>query len=318
MLGRRAYSVLAVLRRGGYVSGEYLASELGVSRAYIHKVVDSLRSWGIPIEAKLGLGYHVPMLDDLRKTQELLTLNNVGVNVIYFESCDKSSQDIARELAHSNATNWTTVVCDEMRSGRGRLGRRWLAPPGGLWFTVIVRPEFSGPLHVLSLAAGISVAEAITAVLGLDARVKWPNDVLVEDKKVSGILIEGEAEADRIKFLLVGIGINANNEIPEELASAAVSLHMLTGQQVPRATLLAVILARLKLYYSYLSAGDVRKIITRWLKLSATIGRAVRVVTVDGKEIMGVAVSVDRLGRLVVVSDGVRHHIEAGDVYYVR
>lgn len=318
MLGRRVLSVLARLRTGSYVSGESLATELGISRAYIHKVIDSLRSWGIPVEAKPGLGYRVPMLDELQKIRDLLTLNRVEANVTYFESCDRSSQDIARELAHSDATNWTTVVCGEMRSGRGRLGRRWLAPPGGLWFTVVVRPDFSGPLHVLSLAAGVSVAEAVTAVLGLEARVKWPNDVLVGDRKVSGILVEGEAEADKIKFLLVGVGINANNEIPEELRSTAATLHQLIGRPVPRATLLAVILARLRSYYNYLSVGEVGKITTRWLELSATIGRTVRVVTVDGKEIVGEAISLDKLGRLVVLSSGLKHHIDAGDVYHLR
>jgi len=318
VLSRRAYSVLARLRTGGYVSGESLASELGVSRAYIHKVIDNLRSWGIPVEAEPGLGYRVPMLDDLLRVQDLLTLNRVEASTAYFERCDKSSQDIARELAHSGAASWTTVVCGEMGSGRGRLGRKWFAPRGGLWFTVILKPEFSGNLHILSLAAGVSVAEAVTALLGLEAKVKWPNDVLVDDKKVCGILVEGEAEADKVRFLLVGIGINANNEIPEELGSTATSLHRLAGRLVPRATLLAVVLARLRTYYNYLSAGETKEVITQWLKLSATIGRTVRVVTAEGREIAGEAVSVDKLGRLVVKSGGVKHHIEAGDVYHVR
>lgn len=310
--------VLSKLRGGGLVSGESLASELGVSRAYVHKVVDGLRRWGIPVVAVPGSGYRIPFEDDLRKTSELLTIVGTEGSVAYFEKCGKSSQDIARELSASGVGSWTTVVCDEMASGRGRLGRSWYSPKGGLWFTVIVRPEFTSLLHILSLAAGASVAEAVAALLGLDARVKWPNDVLVDEKKVCGILVEGEAEADRLRVLYLGVGINANNDIPPELRGTAASLRELVGTWVPRATLLTVVLSRLRTYYTHLSTGNVEKVISSWAKLSSTLGKMVRVVTTEGRELIGRAVSVDRLGRLVVEASGIRYHIEAGDVYHLR
>lgn len=295
-----------------------MASEIGVSRAYVHKVIDKLRRWGVPIVAEPGSGYQIPFEDNLAKTGELLTALGVGASVTYIEKCRKSSQDVARELATSGAISWTTVACGEMSSGRGRLGRTWYAPRGGLWFTVIVRPDFTGSLHILSLAAGLSVAESLIALLGLDARVKWPNDVLVGEKKVCGILVEGEAEADRIRVLYLGVGINANNDLPPDLLETAVSLQSLMGSAVPRATLLAVVLSRLKTYYTYLSAGKAENVINSWRELSATIGRTVRVVKLDGREIVGQAVSVDQLGRLVVAVSGVKYHIEAGDVYHLK
>ncbi|MEM1794782.1 MAG: biotin--[acetyl-CoA-carboxylase] ligase [Sulfolobales archaeon] len=318
MFARTAELVLTRLRGGRLVSGESLASELGVSRTYVHKVVNWLRRWGIPIVAEPGLGYYIPLENDIAKTVGLLRVVGVEALVTHIEKCVKSSQDIARELAAAGAGSWVVVVCDEMVTGRGRLGRTWYAPRGGLWFTVILRPEFTGPLHLLSLAAGVSVAESLIALLGVQARVKWPNDVLVDDKKVCGILIEGEAEADRIKLLYLGIGINANNELPPEVRETATSIRNLVGAEVPRATLLAVILSRLKSYYSYLSIGRADKVINSWEELSATVGKTVRVVTLGGGEIVGRAVAVDRLGRLVVEMSGVRYHIESGDVYHLK
>ncbi|MDW8082638.1 MAG: biotin--[acetyl-CoA-carboxylase] ligase [Sulfolobales archaeon] len=318
MLSRSEKVVLARLRSGSLVSGESIASELKVSRSYIHKVVDKMRKWGIPIVSTPGSGYRIPLTDDLLKVSELLAIVGTEASITYFEKCARSSQDIARELANSGASSWSTVICGEMTSGRGRLGRTWYASSGGLWFTVIIKPDFTGSLQLLSLASGVSVAEAISALLELDARVKWPNDVLVSEKKVCGILVEGEAEADRIKFLLIGIGVNVNNDIPVELRETAASLRSLIGRNVPRATLLASILSRLMTYYRYLSSGRPDVVVNTWKKLSATIGRVVRVVTVDGEEIVGRAISVDRLGRLVVEVSGARRHIEAGDVYHLR
>ncbi|MEO3992971.1 MAG: biotin--[acetyl-CoA-carboxylase] ligase [Desulfurococcaceae archaeon TW002] len=311
-------SILSILLKRGLVSGESLAMELGVTRAYVHKVVDRLRKWGIPVTAVPSLGYYVPLEDDLSKTGELLVTTGVKALIIYLEKCVKSSQDIARDIATSEAESWTTIVCEEMALGRGRLGRVWYAPKGSLAFTIIIRPGFSGPLHLLSLAASISVAEALTTLLGLNARLKWPNDVLVNEKKVCGILVEGEAEADRVKILYLGIGINANNETPAEIKETATSLREIVGAKVPRATILAVVLSRLKKYYEYLSTENSRKIIDSWIKFSATIGKIVRVVTIDGREIIGRAITIDKHGRLVVEISGTRYHIEAGDVYHVR
>ncbi len=317
MLSRSEALVLSILRRGP-VSGESLAAELGVTRAYVHKVVDELRRWGVPVAAVPGSGYRMLLEDDLSRTGELLTLTGVGAPVVYFERCSRSSQDIARDIAASGATSWTTVVCEEMASGRGRMGRAWYAPKGGLWFTTILRPGFTGPLHLLSLAAGVSVAETLRALLDIDARVKWPNDVLVGERKVCGVLVEGEAEADRVRVLYLGVGVNANNEIPEEVRGTAASLRELAGASVPRATLLAVVLSRLRTYYGHLSSGKPERVIESWTKLSGTIGRMVRVVTRDGREIVGRAVALDRLGRLTVEVSGVRHHIEAGDVHHLE
>lgn len=318
MLSERETLVLSKLIGRGPVSGESLAAELGVSRAYVHKVIQRLKRWGVPVVAVPGSGYSVPLEDDLSRAGELLASAGAGAHVVYLERCAKSSQDVARDVAALGAGSWTTVVCEEMASGRGRLGRPWYAPKGGLWFTTIVRPEFRGPLHLLSLAAGVSVAEAIAALLGLDARVKWPNDVLVGGRKVCGILVEAEAEADSVRVLYLGVGINANNEVPAEVRGSAASLRELAGAPVPRATLLAVVLSRLRAYYEHLSTGDSAKIVESWTRLSGTIGRVVRAVTVDGRELVGRAVAVDRLGRLVVEASGVRYHVEAGDVHHLE
>ncbi|ADM27778.1 biotin/acetyl-CoA-carboxylase ligase [Ignisphaera aggregans DSM 17230] len=311
-------ALLERLRVGDIVNGNRIAQELGVSRALIHKAIDFLRSFGLPIKSVPGRGYILPMSDNLSDAIQLLEMVGVGANIVIFPRCDRSSQDIAKEMAYSGASEWSIVVCEEMFRGRGRLGRMWYAPRGGLWFSILLRPRYIDRLHFLSIVGSLAVAEAINILLGVGAGVKWPNDVIIGGKKVCGILVEGEVEADRIRHIVIGIGINVNNDIPSDIRDIAIALKDVVGRYIPRATLLTVIVARLYRYYGYMLTGRYRDIVSRYREMLLTRGREVKVVLVSGEEIIGRAIDVDEIGRLQIDTGRDIVSIDAGDVYHLR
>lgn len=234
----------------------------------------------------------------------------------YLKECP-SSQDVAEALALEGAPEGTVIVCEEMCSGRGRMHRKWFASRGGLWFTVLLRPDQLKSLHALSLAAGLSVAKALKSVFSVDAKVKWPNDVLIDGKKVCGILSEAGAKADKINYLLLGIGVNVNNELPEELRESAVALKDVLGFEVPRAPLLKEILLNIDAYYYRITIGEVDRVVREWKEWSSTLGKIVRV-CVMGRVIEGAAIDVDGDGALLLETSRGMEKVMVGEVVYLR
>ncbi len=311
-------TLLEYLRTGDIVNGNRVAQKLGISRSLVHKSIDYLRGLGIPIRSIPRRGYLLPISDNLSDTSSLLDLIGIRANIILFSYCNKSSQDIAKEISTSKAPEWSIVVCGEMALGRGRLGRVWYAPRGGLWFSVLLRPRYIDRLHFLSIVSSLAVAEAINILLGIDVGVKWPNDVIINGRKVCGILIEGEVEADMVRHIIVGIGVNVNNDIPSDIRDIAIALRDVVNREVPRATLLAIIIARLYRYYEAMLMGRHRDIIARYREILLTRGREVRAILADGREIIGIAIDVDDMGRLRIDTGRDIISIDAGDVYHLR
>jgi BirA family biotin operon repressor/biotin-[acetyl-CoA-carboxylase] ligase len=308
-----------LLRSGTYVSGEEAARALGTSRATVSRLVRSLMRRGFPIEVHPGLGYRALNPDDLSLAPQVVQYLDTGVRfaVHYVESCG-STQDLADALAREGSPEGTVVLAEAMERGRGRMGRRWVAGRGGLWVTVVLRPRLTGVTHLLSLATGVAVARAIREVAGVGAGVKWPNDVLIEGRKVAGVLIEGRAEADRLQYVLVGVGVNVNNELPEELSTTATTLARVVGRPVPRLPLLASLLRNLDHLYGALSRGGVGYVLDEWRRVSTTLGTVVRAVTIDG-EVVGVAEDVAEDGALLVRTfSGTVRRVYAGDVVHLR
>jgi len=312
--------VLELLARSGtYVSGEELAKALRVSRATVSRAVRSLMRRGFPVEVHPGKGYRVLDPDDLSLTPQVVRYLDTDIRFLahYVESCS-STQDLADALAREGSPEGTVVLAEAMERGRGRMGRRWVAGRGGLWLTVVLRPRLTGVTHLLSLAVGVAVARAIEEVAGVGAGVKWPNDVLIGERKVAGILIEGRAEADRLQYVLVGIGVNVNNELPEELSTTATTLAKVIGRPIPRLPLLASTLRNLDQLYGALSRGEVGYVLDVWRRFSVTLGREVRALTPDG-ELVGVAEDVAEDGALLIrAPSGVIRRVYAGDVVHLR
>lgn len=306
-------TLLSALETGA-ATGPALADELGVSRAAVWKQVDALREAGFEIESTPD-GYavtSVPAYGAAAIEYEL----EAPYTVEYHESIG-STNDRARERA-ADGDRDTVIVADEQTGGRGRLERSWDSPSGGIWASTVLDPTLpAAHVPLVTLAAGVAVVDACRAV-GVEATLKWPNDVLVGDdpdserggRKLAGILTEMEGEADRVSWLLVGIGLNANIA-PEALPNDATSLKEQDGD-VDRRMVLQTILESL----SALVAAP-ETIIEQWRAYSSTLGRAVRVDT-GREQLVGQAVDVQFPGALVVDTDSGEEVVHAGDCEHLR
>ncbi len=290
-----------------YISGEKLSKELGVSRVSIWKHINSLKRDGYIIESS-PRGYCLISTPDLLLPYEFPAVEG---KIHHFQEIG-STMDVARDLAKKMAEEGTIVAAEVQTQGRGRLERRWISPKGGIYFTAILRPKIS-PAYAprINLMASIAVAKAIRNLFGLKAELKWPNDVLIEGKKVCGILAEMEAETDIIKFVNVGIGINANTAITQE---GATSIKEQLGREISRKELLSFVLKEMKEQQTSLTKED---LLQEWRRLSATLNREVRVIA-PGEEIIGKALDIDVKGELVIKKrDGSVKVAVAGDCFYL-
>ncbi len=300
--------ILEALRESkDYVSGEMLSRELGISRVSIWKHISSLKRDGYVIEAS-SKGYCLISSPDLLLPYEFPGL---GGKIHHFPEIG-STMDVARDLAKEMAGEGTIVAAEVQTQGKGRLGRGWISPKGGIYFTIILRPKIS-PAYAprINLMASIAVAKAIRNLSGLKAELKWPNDVLIEGKKVCGILAEMEAETDIIKFVNVGIGINANAVITQR---GVTSIKEQLWGEISRKELLSFILKEMKAQQALLTDED---LLREWRRLSGTLGREVRVIA-PGEEIIGRAIDIDAKGELVIKErDGSVKVAVAGDCFHL-
>jgi BirA family biotin operon repressor/biotin-[acetyl-CoA-carboxylase] ligase len=250
---------------------------------------------------------------DLAVVEQRLTTCFVGRRLLYLTSTG-STQDVARKEAEDGAPDGTVVLAEEQTKGRGRFDRVWVSPAGkNLYLTVIMRPPLDR-LRSLSIVAPLAVALAIEDSTGLTPRIKWPNDVLVNDRKLSGILVESEIAGESVKYALVGAGINVNFDIEQspEIAAIATSLKRELGRDTSREDLLAAFLNRFEALYENAPKGDA--VLQQWRSRLDTLGREVRVIFRE-QVYEGLAEDVDRDGNLILIeADGTRRTIEAGEV----
>jgi BirA family biotin operon repressor/biotin-[acetyl-CoA-carboxylase] ligase len=309
--------LLAVLLlRGGYVPLSRLLDELGASESDLVGAAWYLAARGYPIEVERGL-LRLQPADDLSVagacTARLGT--SLRFSAVYLERCD-STQDVARELAERGVAEGAVVVAEVQEAGRGRLGRSWHSAAGGIYATVVLRPP-PRALRVLSLAASVAVTRVLE-LLGLDAKVKWPNDVQVSGRKVSGVLVEAAAEPGGVAYALVGIGLNVNNELPPELVGAATTLRELLGRPVPRLPLFLKLLEELDDVYARVREGRWGEVLREWRSKSSTLGRIVRVETPEGA-FTGLALDVREDGALLIrLENGKIKEFYSGDVIHLR
>ncbi len=285
----------------------------------IHKVIENLRRKGYVIVSHSKKGYKLLLLDDLSLAGSYIRDLGTRIDfyVHYVPQCS-STQDIAKSLAESGVPEGLVVIAEEMYSGRGRLGRKWYAPKGGLWISILLRPKRIESLQLMSLATGVAVVKAIERLLNVELRLKWPNDVIYMDRKLAGILVEAGVEVDIVHYVIVGIGVNVNNELPSELKDYAVNLKSILGFEVPRISILRSLLRELDDVYYLLTTSNTYTILREWIRYSDTIGRRVKVQFMDFA-VEGKAVDIARDGSLIVIDDtGKRYIIRAGDVIHLK
>jgi BirA family biotin operon repressor/biotin-[acetyl-CoA-carboxylase] ligase len=300
--------ILAVLRsKPDVVSGEALSAQLGISRVAIWKHIRKLQGLGYRIEAT-PKGYTLISSPDSVFPWEF---GPRAAQIHYFAEV-ASTMDIARNLAREGCPHLTVVIAERQHNGRGRLQRTWHSPAGGLYFTVVLRPAVPPGLSPrINLAASLYMAQTLDSLHQVPARVKWPNDILVADRKICGLLAEMEAETDRVAYINVGLGLNVNNEPPPGLPEA-VSLKQLLGHTVARKAILAAFLERLEVG---LAADTLDRVIPQWKKICVTLNRPVRVVT-QRSVVHGTAVDIDDSGALILnKDDGTTQTVFYGDCF---
>ncbi|RFU68473.1 biotin--[acetyl-CoA-carboxylase] ligase [Peribacillus saganii] len=306
---------------GDFVSGQEIAEVIGCSRTAVWKHIEELRKEGYELDAVRKKGYRIVSAPEkVTKTEIQIGLgtNRFGKEVVYEETVS-STQQIAHRLANEGASEGTIVVAEEQVSGKGRLSRSWHSPKfTGIWMSIILRPIIPiDKAPQLTLLAAVAVVQAIEEVTDTLPQIKWPNDILINGKKVTGILTEMQAESDGIHSVIIGIGINVNtkqDDFPDDLKEKATSIQIEQGKSISRAKLIQVLLLRLeKIYDLYLEKGF-SPIKQLWEGYAVTIGRDIIATTLTGT-ITGRALGITEEGVLLLEDNkGEVHKIYSADI----
>ena len=312
--------ILKMLREtDGYVSGQELCNKFGVSSTAVWKAINQLKENGYEIEAVQNKGYHLLSAPDIMDKTELESIHATewaGCEIYYFDSID-STNTKAKELAEEGHPSGTLVVADRQTAGKGRRGRSWESPTGiGIFMTLMLKPEINpNNASMLTLVAAMATTRAIRRVTGVPAMIKWPNDIVMNGKKVCGILTEMSAQFDYINHIVIGIGINVHNEdFPEEIAKTASSLYLESGQHIHRASLIEAFLEEFEdVYAEYLKTEDMEGLQKEYDAMLVNRGRQVRVL--DPKEpFEGKAMGITKKGELIVDTWESRKLVSSGEV----
>ncbi|WP_458122011.1 biotin--[acetyl-CoA-carboxylase] ligase [Paenibacillus sp. Z6-24] len=289
----RDEQLLALLteRPGEYISGEEISRRMAVSRTAVWKGINRLKEQGYEFESVTRKGYRITRypdrFDEVSLRMRLGEVTSWGEPLHLFPSIG-STQDIARTLAEQGAPEGTLVIAEEQTKGRGRQGRHWHSPPGrGIWMSLIMRPV--QPLQYtpqLTLLAAVAVCRALRSVSSLNIGIKWPNDLLIDGRKVCGILVESAAEDGYVRHAIAGIGIDVNlaaEDLPEELQSIATSLRMESGgEPLDRTVVVAAVIQELEAMYRLYSEQGFAAIAALWEALAFSMGQHLTVHTPQG------------------------------------
>jgi BirA family biotin operon repressor/biotin-[acetyl-CoA-carboxylase] ligase len=322
------YKILTILRENApeFISGEDVSKLLGVSRTAIWKNIKQLTAEGYDIAASSRNGYQYLAAPDELNAFEIsyeLGTRSIGKKIIFFEEID-STNNRARLLAEEGAEDGTVVVALHQTAGKGRMGRTWDSATGkGIYLSVILKPDSSpAEMQKITIATATAVVSAIKKLTGMPALIKWPNDIILQGKKVCGILTEMNTELVRINYIIPGIGINYSQkrgDFPEELQDKAISLTEYAGQNnmefnCSKLDIVRSFLKELDNLYFALLSGDSSEIVAMWKKNSATLGKEVKIIHKD-KELEGTAIDITDEGLLVVrFKDGRVEEISSGEV----
>lgn len=304
----------------GYLSGQQICDTFQVSRTAVWKVINQLKEDGYQIEAVRNKGYHIvesPDTVNKEAVKSFLKTNWAGQNLLYYEETDSTNTQ-AKRLGEEGAVHGTLVVAGRQSAGKGRRGKMWTSPPGSsIYMSILLRPEMPpDKAPMLTLVMAYAAALAIQDQEEIGAKIKWPNDLVLNKKKICGILTEMSAEVDYINYVVIGIGINANTEsFPAELADTATSLRIESGDAVCRARLIAGVMERFEqCYEAFIEAGDLAPFVDGYNDILVNCNREVRILE-PGRERNAISGGIDNAGRLLVeYEDGTTEAIFAGEV----
>jgi BirA family biotin operon repressor/biotin-[acetyl-CoA-carboxylase] ligase len=312
-----AADALSLLVPGEWVSGEDMARRQGISRAAVWKQIQALRRRGYRIASSTRRGYLLmdqPDLLDADRIKKDLVTNWLGRNLLIL--AEASSTNAVALSSISQQQSGSVILAETQKEGRGRLSRSWASPPGGIWMSLVLRPDIPlSRVYRINMAASVSICRAISQQLGLQAGIKWPNDILIQEQKVCGILMELGAQVDRLDYVVVGVGLNANNDIaafPSQWRSTSLAAEL--GRSIDRCALIAAILNEME---QALDDMESQEIYEEWRRLSLSLGERVRISSAEG-DLIGQVVDLDGDGALILQQDREKRRILAGDCIHLR
>ncbi len=316
----RTREILGFLRQSSdFVSGDYMAAQLDVTRTAVWKCLRQLEQIGYVFEKLKGRGYRLDVVPDRLYPWEIeqhLQTKYMGRSIVYKENVD-STNALAFKLALTDASEGTCVVAETQSAGKGRLQRKWHSPYAkNIYMSVVLRPTLHpSRVYPLTFISSLAVYDTLAA-LGVTPRLKWPNDVLIDTKKICGTLIELSTEADSVRFVIVGIGFNVNMtraEMDPEIRDKATSLFMETKNRFERARICGMLLGTLEGYYQILKTDGVDEICRLWEERAKTKGKYMEITQMDNVY-RGISQGIDKDGAILLEEDGRVTRVIAGDV----
>ena len=309
-----------------YLSGQDLSDVLRISRVAIWKHIKKIQDLGYTVESKQKLGYKLTENSDIlfpwEVTSELKT-KVIGQKAYYFDSID-STQNQALKIANEPENNGAVIIAATQTGGKGRTGRKWISPKGGIWFSIILHPKFDISITTLfPIASSLALSKAIENTFEITPELKWPNDLTIKGKKIAGILVDAAFESNKIESLVLGVGINFNVDIKAIKKTLkdtpnfyGVSSLSEQNKKVKPIQLVQNFFVELEKIYELLNKKQTKKIILDWTKRSSTLGKNVEINTTDGK-IKGKATKIDEDGALIISNKSKTHKVIAGDVIHL-
>lgn len=303
----------------GFVSGQELCETLGVSRTAVWKGMKKLKSEGYNIEAISNKGYRLLESPDILDADELKSIQKTawaGKEIVYYDVTDSTNIQ-AKRLAEEGMPHGTLVIAGRQKAGRGRRGRNWESPErDGIFMTLLLRPKFPpAKASMLTLVAAMAVAKAVRIETGLFAEIKWPNDIVINGKKICGILTELNTEIDTINYVVTGIGINVSNrQFDKEISSVATSLMLESGKEIYRVNLIEAVLEQFEFYYDrFCQKMDVSEWKEEYDEYLVNRNRPVKIL--DPKEpFTGIAKGINEHGELLVETETGIRIVSSGEV----
>lgn len=316
--------ILLKSNQKGFLSGQKISSTLNLSRTAVWKSIKKLKTLGYKIESKKNSGYRLVSKTDLLLPWEIangLKTEIIGNKIYYFDAID-STQTFAIELSKKPHENGSIVIAKTQTAGRGRLNRRWESPKGGIWLSILLRPDFDiSHVSLFSLATSLALAIAIEKKFKIKPELKWPNDVMINNKKVAGILIDASIETNKIDYLIAGVGINFRintRQVTKKMPKKRYEITTLVkNEEADPVDFIQEFLYQLEIINKKMIAGNIKEIMKEWTYRSSTIGKNVKVVTPTSTT-SGKAVAIDENGALLLSVKNKTHRILAGDITYNR
>ena len=309
-----------------YLSGQDLSDVLRISRVAIWKHIKKIQELGYVVESKQKLGYKLISNSNLLLPWEItngLKTKTIGQQAYYFDSLE-STQNQALKMADDPTNNGSVIIAEKQTGGKGRSGRKWISPKGGIWLSLILYPKFDISITTLfPIASSLALSKSIEQVFKISPELKWPNDLTIKSKKIAGMLVDVSLESNKIEKLVLGVGINFDVDVKsiEKKLKNTPNFYGVASlgdykKDVKAPYFVQVFFIELEKIYESLNKKDIKKIISEWTKRSSTIGKEVEIETVNGK-IKGKAMKIDDDGSLVVNSNNKITKIIAGDVIHL-